>query len=224
MTLICNYGGTPQSVAVKISGIALEYLEQDLYTSFDYLRSTGVNMPVLTYFLQVGSGVSASDVASYLSQDQSVSQAITKDDLANAWSQEMSIMNTLIYVMIAASAILALTVVYNISAINILERRRDIATLKVLGYRRKEVNKLVFQENLFITGFGAVLGLAAGIGMLWLIIKAVVSDTMVVPMTISPLSVVYSVVLGFVFTVLANQLLREKIRKIDMVESLKSVE
>jgi len=217
-------GGAPQSVDVKIAGIALEYLEQDMYTSYDYLREIGVAAPVSTFYLQISNGADASGVAAALDQEAAVGKAITKDEMANAWSQELNLMNSLIFIMIAASAVLALTVVYNISAINILERRRDIATLKVLGYHRKEVNKLVFQENLLITGFGSLLGLAAGVGMLWLIINAVVSDTMMVPMVITPLSVVYAIVLGFVFTALANQLLRKKIKRIDMVESLKSVE
>ena len=216
-------GGTSNFVKVKIVGIALEYLEQDIYTTFDYLNTLGETMPVYTYYLQVKNG-DADRIAASLNQNSAVNQAITKTDLANAWAQELSIMNSMIFVMIGISAVLALTVVYNISAINIFERHRDIATLKVLGYHRNEVNRLVFQENLLITGFGSLLGIFAGVGMLWLMLKATVSDIMMVPMIISPLSVVYAVALGFVFTILANQLLRGKIHKIDMVESLKSVE
>jgi putative ABC transport system permease protein len=163
-------------------------------------------------------------IVAELNDNATVKLALTKSEMANTWEQFMSILNAMVYILIAAAAVLALTVVYNISAINIFERRRDVATLKVLGYHRKEVNRLLFRENLFITGFGSLLGIGAGAGMLWIIITAVVSDEMVVPMVMSPLSVLYAVVLGFAFTALANQLLRGKIRRIDMVESLKSVE
>jgi len=224
---VAPIGGEPAPVTVRVAGIGVQYLEQDIYTSFDYLAALGVTMPVQTYLLTTTDGTSPSTVASLtttLGQNKAVSQAITKTDLANAWSSEMGILNSMVWIMIAASAVLALTVVYNISAINIFERRRDIATLKVLGYHRGEVNRLVFRENLIITGFGAVIGIPVGVGMLWLIIRAVVSNTMMVPLVVSPLSVLYAIALGFAFTMAANQLLRSKIRRIDMVESLKSVE
>jgi len=221
--MVSPIGGTPTPITVNVSAIGVQYLQQDIYTSFDYLRTLGLAMPVSTFFLTVADGT-ADDTATRLGQDPLVGQAITKTALAKTWSSEMNILNSMIWIMIAASAVLALTVVYNISAINIFERRRDIATLKVLGYHRGEVNRLVFRENLIITGFGVVLGLPVGVGMSYLLISAVVSNTMMVPLVVSPLSVLYSVVLGFAFTVLANQLLRGKIHQIDMVESLKSVE
>jgi len=217
-------GGAPQSITVRISGVAMEYLEQDIYTSFDYAAAVGATLPVSTYFLQVSGDATPDAIATALGRDPQVAQAMTKDALANSWSQDLGIMNSMMYIMIAASAILSLAVVYNISAINIVERRRDIATLKVLGYRRKEVNRLVFTENLLITVFGAIVGIPAGVGILWLLLQAVVSNTMMVPMVVSGWSVVYAIVLGFAFTIVANQLLRRKIRAIDMVESLKSVE
>lgn len=217
-------GGTPQTVNVMIAAIAVEYLEQDIYTSFGYLDSLGITLPVATYYLDVNPGVSPDTVAASLNQQSDVAKAVTKATLANSWQSELGIMNSMMFIMIGASAVLALAVVYNISAINIAQRRRDIATLKVLGYRRNEVNRLVFEENLLITGFGAVLGIPVGVAMLALIIAVVVSDTMMVPMVVQPTSIVYAVALGFVFTWLANQLLRRQIGRIDMVESLKSIE
>jgi len=217
-------GGIPQSVPVRVADVALQYLTQDVYASFDYMTSVGQTVPVTGYYLRVTAGVDAQTLASQLGHDEDVAQAMTRDDLANSWSSEMSIMNSLMSVMIVASAVLSLTVVYNISMINIFERRRDIATLKVLGYRRPEVNRLVFQENLIITGFGSVLGIGAGVGMLWFMLHAVISDTMYVPMLIPWTAIVYAIALGFGFTLLANQMLRGKINRIDMVESLKSVE
>jgi len=224
MTLtLAPAGGTPESVRLAIAGIGVQYLQQDVYTSFAYLATLGVAVPVSTYYLDVTGG-RADAVAAALSGDPSIATAMTTADLANAWSSDLNLMNSMVWIMIAASAVLALAVVYNISAINILERRRDIATLKVLGYRRREVNRLVFRENLIITAFGTVVGLPVGVVMLRALLHAVVSTTMMVPMVITPWTLGCAVVLGFAFTVLANQLLRPKIRRIDMVESLKSIE
>jgi len=217
-------GGSPRTATVRVAAIAVEYLEQDVYTSFDYLAQLGISVPVTTFFIRVGQGADANTVAATIGCDPAVAQALTNTQMAQAWTQELSVLNSMVVIMIAISAALALAVVYNISAINIVERRRDIATLRVLGYHRAEVNRLVFQENLFITGFGALLGLPVGVGMLALILNAVVSTSMTVPIDISPLSVLYAIALGFAFTVLANQLLRGKLKRIDMVESLKSVE
>lgn len=216
-------GGQTMTADLTVAAVARQYLEQDIYASFDYLGGLGLTIPVQSYLLAVDPGRAAA-VAASASQNPAVAQALTKADLAKAWSSEMSLLNSMVWIMIAASAILALTVVYNISVINIVERRRDIATLKVLGYHRREVNRLVFRENLIITAFGAIVGLPVGVGMTWLLIHAVVSTTMTVPLTVRPWSAVYAVALGFGFTIAANQLLRGKIRRIDMVESLKSVE
>jgi len=216
--------GAAQTVTVTVAGVALEYLQQDIYTSFGYLAGLGVSLPVDTYFLDAAPGASPDQLAARLSGSDLVAQAMTKAQLANAWSQELGLMDSLLFVMIGASAVLALAVVYNISAINIVERRRDIATLKVLGSPVGEVNALVFNENLLVTAFGAILGIPVGVVMLSGLLQAVVSNTMMVPMVISPLAVVGAIGLAFAFTVLANQLLRRPIKAIDMVESLKSIE
>ena len=213
--------GEARVVTVKVSGVAAMHLGQDIYTSFEYLNEIGEIMPVSSFYLQMSK---TKGLINDLKDEPAVKLAMDIYDIANTWEQSIVIMRTMVYILIVASSVLALTVVYNISAINIFERRRDIATLKVLGYHRREVNRLVFNENLIITGFGSILGIGAGAGMLWLIIKYVASDEMMVPMVMSPLSVLLAVALGFLFTILANQLLRGKVKKIDMVESLKSVE
>jgi len=214
--------GEASIVTVKISGVAAMHLGQDIYTTFKYLDNIDEPMPVSSVYLQMSKDEEAT--AGELKNDPAVKMVLTLDEIAGVWEQSITIMRAMVYILIAASSVLALAVVYNISAINIFERRRDIATLKVLGYHLREVNRLVFNENLIITGFGSLLGIGAGAAMLLFIVKYIASDEMMVPMVMSPLSVVISIALGFLFTVLANQLLRGKVRDIDMVESLKSVE
>ncbi|MDR1329414.1 MAG: ABC transporter permease [Oscillospiraceae bacterium] len=213
--------GEPRTMTVAIRGVAMEYLGQDIYTAFEYLDELGETLPVLTYLVQTDD---AKGLADTLKENPAVRSAYTVDEIASSWDDMLSVLRTVVFVLIAASAVLALTVVYNISAINIFDRRRDVATLKVLGYRKREVNRLVFTENLIMTGFGSLFGIGAGAGFLRLIIGFVATDEVMMPIIMPPLSIAIAVVLGFAFTILANQLLRGKIRGIDMVESLKSVE
>jgi putative ABC transport system permease protein len=126
--------------------------------------------------------------------------------------------------MVVMSAALALAVIFNISSINIFERRRDIATLKVLGYRKNEIYSLVDIENLIITAFGCVLGILFGAVIYKYLLVIVVSADMFLPYKISFSMVALSVVLTFGFTLITNFMLRGKTRSIDMVESLKGVE
>lgn len=218
------YMQASKTIKTQVKGIAVMYLSQDIYTSFGYLDTLNVIAPVETVYLTVKDADSVNNTISILKSDNRVKVASSKSEIADKVNSSMQVMNTFIVVMILASAILALTVVFNISSINIFERHRDIATLKVLGYYPKEVNSLVFTENLFITGFGSIFGIGFGVILFYALSQTMVPDSMMVPIIIKPLSVVIAISLGFGFTVIANQMLRRKIKKIDMVESLKSVE
>ena len=214
--------GEARSITITVRGIAPQYLNQNIYTTFEYLQSLGETLPVSTFLLNISGNIAA--VVSELEANAAISQIMTIDELASAWEQGINLVRLVMYVFVAASAVLALTVVYNISAINIYERRRDIATLKVLGYHRREVYRLVFNENLLITAFGAVCGIGVGVVMLRLLLNVTASDGSMFPMVITLQSAIISIALSFAFTVLANQLLKGKVKRIDMVESLKSVE
>lgn len=133
-------------------------------------------------------------------------------------------MDLIIYVLVIAAGLLAFVVLYNLNNININERRRELATLKVLGFFDPEVSAYVNRENVLLTVIGTGVGVFLGILLHQFVIKTAEIDMLMFGRTIAPKSYVYSVLLTFVFSALVNGAMFFKLRKIDMVESLKSVE
>lgn len=133
-------------------------------------------------------------------------------------------MNSIIFFMVFGAGVLAFAVIYNITSINIFERRRELATLSVLGFKAGELKSIVFNENFFISILGAILGVLPGRIMNDLVIKTQTNDNMMMPAVLLPSSYIIAAMMIVVFTVIANMLLTRKILSINMVESLKSAE
>lgn len=133
-------------------------------------------------------------------------------------------MDLIIYVLVAAAGLLAFVVLYNLNNININERRRELAALKVLGFFDGEVSAYVNRENVLLTVIGTGAGAGLGILLHRYVIQTAEIDMLMFGRAIAPASYLYSVLLTFVFSALVNGAMYFKLRKIDMVESLKSVE
>ena len=133
-------------------------------------------------------------------------------------------LDSVIYVLIISAGLLAFVVVYNLNNININERRRELATLKVLGFYDKEVDAYVYRENILLTLIGAVLGIFLGFLLHRYVILTVEVDECMFGRNIKPLSDLYAFVLTCLFSAAVNGAMNFKLKKIDMVESLKSVE
>lgn len=129
-----------------------------------------------------------------------------------------------VVVLVLSAASLAFVVLYNLSNVNISERMREIATIKVLGFTEKETNQYVNKESLVLAAIGGAVGLAAGIYLHHLIMSLAELDDVMFGRTITPLSFVVSFILTMVFAVIINYIMKFKLRKIQMVESLKAVE
>jgi putative ABC transport system permease protein len=123
-----------------------------------------------------------------------------------------------------SAGLLAYIVLYNLNNINITERRRELATLKVLGFYPMEVASYVYRENVFLTICGVLLGMVFGIFLHRFVVLTLEVDIMMFGRTIHPASYVYSVLITFLFAIFVNGLMYFNLKKIDMVESLKSVE
>ena len=130
----------------------------------------------------------------------------------------------IVVVLVISAAALAFVVLYNLSNVNISERLREIATIKVLGFTEKEVNQYVNRESIILAFIGALLGLFIGIGLHHLIMNLAELDDIMFGRTILPLSFALSFLLTMIFAIFVNYVMRFKLRKIKMVESLKAVE
>ena len=133
-------------------------------------------------------------------------------------------LNLIILLIIGASCMLAFIVLYNLTTINIAERIREISTLKVLGFYDKEVSSYVYRETLFLTIFGILIGLVAGIFLHMYVINVAETDNILFLHDILWPSYIYSFLIIIFFTIIVQIITNQRLKKIDMVESLKSVE
>ena len=142
---------------------------------------------------------------------------------ASVWDS-LSILNYVVLVLILGSGMLTFVVMLNLTNINIGERMRELATLRVLGFYDKEMYDYIFRENNALSVIGAFVGLVFGKIMHLFVIRTCEVDMVMFVRSAKPLSYVYAFALTIVFSLIVNLLMRPKVRAIDMVESLKSAE
>ena len=145
-------------------------------------------------------------------------------DTENRIRNMLKSMDTIIYVLVISAGMLAFIVLYNLNNINITERKRELATLKVLGFFDGEVSAYMLRENILLTMIGALIGLFMGIALHRFVIITAEIDMLMFGRLIKPRSFVYSVLFTFAFSLFVNFTMHFKLKKIDMVESMKSVE
>lgn len=144
--------------------------------------------------------------------------------LMQSVSDMLNTMNYVVLVLIVASAMLDFVVLYNLANINIAERQREIATLKVLGFHDNEVDNYINKENIIFTILGIALGLILGTFLTSAIIGSIEIDVLKFIRNIKPISYVYSAIITLLFSFIVNFIIHFVLKKIDMIESLKSVE
>jgi len=133
-------------------------------------------------------------------------------------------LDLIILVIILAAGSLALVVLINLTQVNVAERTREIATLKVLGFRPKEVDSYIFKEILILSIIGGFVGMPLGLLEHHFVMNVINMDMVMFGMNITFFSYTASFLITFVFTIIVLLLTRKPLRKIEMVESLKSVE
>lgn len=224
VTIVGSDNGRTQ---VTIAGITENYVFHYLYLSRSaYLSLYGEEPQVNSILLQyVEDTQEASDaLATALLPLSGVSSVSRTDALRQSVLRGLEGVDYAVVVVVAAAAALAFVVLYNLTNINITERLRELATLKVLGFNDREMSQYVYRENLFLTLFGILLGLVLGKWLHQWLVLTVEIDMAMFCRSAKPLSYGLSVILTAVFSLLVNMAAKRRLRKIDMVESLKTVE
>ena len=143
---------------------------------------------------------------------------------SSQFADMLKIMDLVVVVLIISAGALAFVVLYNLTNVNITERIREIATLKVLGFYDKEVSSYVFRENNILSVMGGILGLGLGVFLCQFIIQTAEIDEVMFGRSIHPLSFLWAFLITVAFSLIVNFIMRRDLKKISMVESLKSVE
>ncbi|HHV10630.1 MAG TPA: FtsX-like permease family protein [Clostridiales bacterium] len=159
-----------------------------------------------------------------LSEDERILTVSSSQHLRDAFGDMKKIVNMVVYVLIGMSAVLAFTVLFTLSNINVSERERELATMKVLGFQPNEVASYINKETIILTLIGILLGMPAGYGVTYGILANVsIADT-AFNVRVSFFAYLAAAVLTMVFTLLVNRITDKALRRINMVEALKSVE
>ena len=131
---------------------------------------------------------------------------------------------SIVILFIGCASLLSFTVLINLNNINIEERKRELATIKLLGFYKKELESYVFRENIILTIFGTLLGLGLGMGILGIIIQSAEVETIFLAKEINIINLGVSAIITILFTLITNLLMKKKIKNINMIDSLKSIE
>ena len=198
------------------------YLTRDLYTQL-YGEDYQNNVMLLAY--QDGMGVDVSNQTSEtLMKMDGVASYSYIATIRDSFEDSMDAINYAVVIIIVAAAALAFVVLYNLTNINITERRSELATLKVLGFYDGETTAYVLRENVFLTIFGVILGLVLGRFLHSWMVLTVEVDMVMFGRTAPPYAYVLAAALTALFSLIVNVAAHFRLKKIDMVESLKTVE
>lgn len=175
-------------------------------------------------YVKLADGVDVYSVGAELAQLNSVMNVSVSADQADMVKNMMDALDMVIVLVVFCAGLLAVTVLYNLTNININERIREIATIKVLGFNASETAAYVFKENMALTVAGSVFGLGLGYLLLVFVIAQVKIDAVWFKTLVMPMSYVYSLLLTWFAAIAVNFIFYFKLQKINMAEALKSVE
>ena len=210
---------------VVVKGIVVQYLGLSTYTSMDNLNSIlGEGMIASSAVLKIDNIEFENEVKNELKDMPGVISVESQSESLNALLKNMGAMKSSMGAMIMLAAILLIAVLYNIATINIFERQRELATLKVLGFTNNEIKKLIFNENYIISIFGMIFGLPFGKWLGGLMMATSSTESYTIPYVVEIKSYIITIILTFIFTVITNFILMKKIKNIDMLEVLKNKE
>ncbi|HOF99656.1 MAG: Chromosome partition protein Smc [Firmicutes bacterium ADurb.Bin248] len=212
---------------LPVAAIAENYIYHYIYMSPALYEETfGAQVKFNTIACAAGEGMTDFDgfAADWLSKDSSILSISNVDSARKSFDETIRSINIIIFVMLIAAGALAFVVVYNLTNINISERTREIATIKVLGFRHGETNMYIFRENFVMGALGILLGSVIGCFLARFMLKTVEVDMVRFVRSIAASSYVYAALLTAFYIVSVNLLMTRRMRGISMVESLKAIE
>ncbi|WP_418914663.1 FtsX-like permease family protein [Adlercreutzia sp.] len=220
--------GNPTSATyrVPVTGIVENYIGYDVFMGPDLYEETfGKPAEYSTRFVIASDNASArEELLDRLQEAEAVKTAAFNDETIETYRSMLASVNLIVVVLVVSAALLAFIVLYNLTNINISERSREIATLKVLGFLPRETNAYIFREIFLLAAIGALVGLVLGMGLESFVVLTAEVDGVMFGRQIHLLSFVLAFVLTMVFTWVSMLAMKPKIARIDMVESLKSNE
>ncbi len=213
------------SLTVKVCALCENYIYNYAYISKEtYEKQLGKEPDYKSAYVVVKEGMDIHEAAAAIADQGNVLSVSVTGDMRERIASMMKSMDYIVLLIIICAGSLAFIVLYNLTNINITERMREIATIKVLGFYDRETADYVFRENLALTGLGALAGLGLGKWLHWFVMDQVKIDMISFKTIITPQSYLWSLALTFVFALLVDGMMYFKLEHIHMAEALKSME
>lgn len=214
-TIVFSPYGSKESYEVKVAGYFRSLITESIVMTDAYADSIGMDYHIGSVYTDVDSDDIESSPIIVGKQD--------KATLMDSYDTFMEIMNTMIVVLVAAAIVLGVVVLYNLGVMSYVERYRELATLKVLGFRDKTIGRLLISQNIWLTVIGVLIGLPGGVGILKVLVVSLASEYEL-SITLGVLTYSVSILLTFGVSLLVGFMVARKNKKIDMVEALKGAE
>lgn len=212
---------------VTVTGVTENYVQSFVYMTAHAYQSAFGDEPEYTSVLTVTTAETdeqRDDLATRLLSASNIAGVQFTATTQESFEEMLQSINTIVAVIIVSAAALALVVLYNLTNINIAEREKELATIKVLGFTRQEVAAYIFRETNILAFFGTLCGLVLGIYLHAFVVQTAEVDMVMFGREIAPISYVLSAVLTMAFALLINLVMRRSLARINMVESLKAPE
>ena len=214
-----------KEIVVRVTGIAVNYIYNYVFIDESTLTEQGsMSYVPKSVYIKVLQGRSVKELTPKLMKLEGTANVSVVDDMVRRFNAMMKSMNLIVILITSCAAGLAFIVLFNLTNINITERIREIATIKVLGFYPQETALYVFRENFVLTVLGSVVGLGMGVWLHSFVMSQITLDMVSFGVRIFPMSYVYAVSLTLLFSALVSLMMNGRLDNVSMTESLKSVD
>ena len=207
--------GQEKVYIVKVAGIIRSVMTENITMTKEYAESVGVSYHINSVF---------TDTESASIEDETfISGKQSKEKIMESYDSFMEIMNIMVFIFVIGAIVLGIVVLYNLGVMSYIERSKELATLKVVGFKDKHISKILISQNIWLTILGVIIGLPGGVLVLQILILSLVSEYEL-KLTLGVLTYSVSILLTFGVSLIVGLFVSRKNKKIDMVEALKGNE
>lgn len=193
-----------------MAGYLRSLMTENIVMTADYADSEGIPYHITTIYTD--------EAADDLPASSLIAEKQEKQTILDTYDSFMEIMNVMVFVLALAAVLLGIVVLYNLGVMSYVERSRELATLKVLGFRDRHIGRLLISQNVWLTVIGVLLGLPAGVGVLKVLLITL-ADEYELKLSLGPLTYCVSILVTFGVSLAVGFMVARKNRKIDMVEA-----
>ena len=210
---------------MTVGGVTENYIAYYAYlTQAGYERAFGEAPAYTTLLCLTAAGADMDALVSDAIRCPHVLYASAASTLMKTFDDSVKSIDAIVWVLILAAGMLSMVVNYNLTNVNVCERRKELATIRVLGFHEREVERYIFRETNALSLIGSLIGLVVGIWLHAFVVRTVEVNFVMFGREIKPLSYAYALAISVLFTFLVNRVMSRTIRRVDMVESMKANE